>query len=229
MDVTTGAGRVTRYGVADGRRRMRRTRADAERLGHDAARRTGRHAHAHAPQRRDAPDHDDSDKRFGAAVSRVRRQVTTAPSARSVTVNYAYGATLSAAAVRPDAAHDRHDGARRPHAPPTPARRGRSDDHPGGPPGTTTLDCPRAPIAIQTGDPARRAGADTVGTAPARSRGSRRAARHALRARRRRAPDGDRRRRQPRLEYAYDAADRLTERRYPDGRTYRYGRDGTAG
>ena len=27
------------------------------------------------------------------------------------------------------------------------------------------------------------------------------------------------------MEYAYDAADRLIERRYPDGRTYGYGHD----
>ena len=31
-----------------------------------------------------------------------------------------------------------------------------------------------------------------------------------------------------RLEYVYDAADRLIERRYPGGRTYRYGVTPTA-
>jgi YD repeat-containing protein len=172
-----------------------------------------------------------SDKRFGAAVPRLRRRTTTAPSGKSVTTDYTYGATLASGdtfnptQLTTDVAgpfgvtHSVYDGASRTMRTTSPA--GREE--------RTTFDARGRPVRRQTGDPSAAGALAPVTIEYAAGGGYSQIAQGAQVTQYERdaagrvtavvAADGQR------LEYGYDAADRLIERRYPGGRTYHYGYD----
>ena len=158
------------------------------------------------------------DRRLGGAVSRVRQRTVTAPSGKTVTLDYAYGATLTAGdpfnpaqltatATSPFGTTTfTYDG---------PTRTARTVS-PAGREQRTTFDARGRPVALQVG-PAGGLAPGTIEYGPtgaiSRLVQGAQVTRYERDASGRLtaivAADGQR------LEYAYDAADRLTERRYP--------------